>query len=376
MANYQPKIEYNKDAALEAAELEMSFGVNGFLQAPEKRDGVEKTLPSLEQMEARIKHLANVLEELANANLDYEYEYRGYTTRARYSLVDVCLWGRIENIPGSITFDNSDKPFEQAFHEEVTEWIEWCEEEGIDPANPVIDKAVIAKITEENERRKMKYPKCIKSFFTYKGYVATWLYDEDYDRFAGRVINISDAISFHTDNLEFFEDAFKEAIDDYLLLCRKQRVAPSPISPLIEKSLEDMRPCFESDALAEPFATVEEADAFIRAALARAYCSKKDPGLPQDANTFGVPPMESWLRIKAVLKTDPEKNVYFETEDGKLYRFNAREYIFGPWMGELDDPDYFAKVKPYYNEALEWPNGQSIGPEDIAESSVQVDALP
>lgn len=76
------------------------------------------------------------------------------------------------------------------------------------------------------------------------------------------------------------------------------------------------------------------------------------------------------MLVKEIVCTRPDKTVVFESSDGQQYSFDVSDYIFGSWMGQLNDPDYFRQVKPYFGDSFEWPNGQAISPEDIEESSV------
>lgn len=76
--------------------------------------------------------------------------------------------------------------------------------------------------------------------------------------------------------------------------------------------------------------------------------------------------------IEKILKTYPNKIIEFETPDGLCYSFDATEYIFGAWMGELNNFEYFSQVQPYFGDSFEWLNGQAISPEDIDEFSVLI----
>ena len=78
------------------------------------------------------------------------------------------------------------------------------------------------------------------------------------------------------------------------------------------------------------------------------------------------------MQISKIVETRDDNTIVFETEDGAQWAFDATEYIRGPWFGKLADRDYFAQAQPYYGDAIGWPEGQSIGPEDIDERSVRV----
>ena len=54
-------------------------------------------------------------------------------------------------------------------------------------------------------------------------------------------------------------------------------------------------------------------------------------------------------------------------QDGVRVSFDVRPYINGEWYSVLRNPDYFcqARVHSVLEDAIEWPDGQDIGPEDI-----------
>ena len=60
-------------------------------------------------------------------------EYKNYTTFVRYSAEDDCLYGKIEGIRSTILFDDSEQPIVEAFHEAVDEYLQYCEQVGIEP---------------------------------------------------------------------------------------------------------------------------------------------------------------------------------------------------------------------------------------------------
>lgn len=53
----------------------------------------------------------------------------------------------------------------------------------------------------------------------YKGYTASIEFDLEDKIIIGRVINISDIISFHATSIDEFEQAFHTSVDDYLAAC-------------------------------------------------------------------------------------------------------------------------------------------------------------
>lgn len=61
----------------------------------------------------------------------------------------------------------------------------------------------------------------------YKGYNAKVEFD-DIDRiFVGRILGIRDIISFHGNTVDELENAFKEAVDNYLAACKKLNQEPN-----------------------------------------------------------------------------------------------------------------------------------------------------
>lgn len=55
----------------------------------------------------------------------------------------------------------------------------------------------------------------------YRGYHASMTFDPDDRIIVGRVMDIDDIISFHGESIAAFEQAFHEAIDDYIEACAK-----------------------------------------------------------------------------------------------------------------------------------------------------------
>ncbi|MCL2791288.1 MAG: type II toxin-antitoxin system HicB family antitoxin [Desulfobulbus sp.] len=54
---------------------------------------------------------------------------------------------------------------------------------------------------------------------TYKGYLARIEYDDEDRIFVGRLAGIRDIVTFHGDSVAGLEEAFHEAVDDYLAAC-------------------------------------------------------------------------------------------------------------------------------------------------------------
>jgi len=61
----------------------------------------------------------------------------------------------------------------------------------------------------------------MNSTIEYKGYHAKPEYSAEDGLFIGEVIGIKDSISFHGSSVSEIELAFKEAVDDYLELCKE-----------------------------------------------------------------------------------------------------------------------------------------------------------
>lgn len=66
---------------------------------------------------------------------------------------------------------------------------------------------------------------------TYKGYMARIEYSDDDECFIGHIAGIRDVVGFHGDSVANLRVAFIEAVDDYLLTCKKlERPAQKPYS--------------------------------------------------------------------------------------------------------------------------------------------------
>jgi hypothetical protein len=70
----------------------------------------------------------------------------------------------------------------------------------------------------------------------------------------------------------------------------------------------------------------------------------------------------AWLTCVRVL---PGLRLYVETEDGRAAEIDVHAFIGG--LDELQDPVLFAKVSISALGELIWPNGDLIGPDDVAE---------
>ena len=61
---------------------------------------------------------------------------------------------------------------------------------------------------------------------TYKGQTARIDVDARDSILVGRLVGITDVVSFHADNVAELRAAFEEAVDDYLEACEKIGKAP------------------------------------------------------------------------------------------------------------------------------------------------------
>ena len=61
---------------------------------------------------------------------------------------------------------------------------------------------------------------------THNGYTARIEFDERDNIFVGRLLGMSDMVSFHADNVPDLRAAFIEAVDDYLDTCAKLGKVP------------------------------------------------------------------------------------------------------------------------------------------------------
>ena len=66
----------------------------------------------------------------------------------------------------------------------------------------------------------------MKNAMTHKGYSARIEFDAEDRIFFGCIVGIRDIITFHGETVDELEKAFKEAVDDYLELCREEGIEP------------------------------------------------------------------------------------------------------------------------------------------------------
>ena len=60
----------------------------------------------------------------------------------------------------------------------------------------------------------------------YKGYQASYKYDNEEDAYHGRVVNTDDIIFFEADTVEQLNEEFRFSIDDYLAACEEKGREP------------------------------------------------------------------------------------------------------------------------------------------------------
>jgi len=61
----------------------------------------------------------------------------------------------------------------------------------------------------------------------YKGYLARIEFDPEDHIFVGRVVGIRDVIGFHGESVQELENAFQEAVDNYLTACAELGQKPN-----------------------------------------------------------------------------------------------------------------------------------------------------
>jgi predicted HicB family RNase H-like nuclease len=81
----------------------------------------------------------------------------------------------------------------------------------------------------------------------YRGYRSGMTFDPDDRIIIGRVLDIDDIIGFHGESIAEFEQAFHEAIDDYLEACKK--LAQEPDKPASGQLMLRVEPAIHAAAL-------------------------------------------------------------------------------------------------------------------------------
>ena len=64
-------------------------------------------------------------------------------------------------------------------------------------------------------------------YLTYRSYKTTMRWDEDDKIYYGKVEDIDDLVSFHSEHVETFEKEFHKAVDDYFIFCEEVGKTPN-----------------------------------------------------------------------------------------------------------------------------------------------------
>lgn len=65
-----------------------------------------------------------------------------------------------------------------------------------------------------------------KNVLEYKGYVATFGYDDSADAFHGRLVGIRDVVDFYGRDVEGLKAEMRESVEEYLAFCAERGVEP------------------------------------------------------------------------------------------------------------------------------------------------------
>ena len=82
---------------------------------------------------------------------------------------------------------------------------------------------------------------------TYKDYTARIEFDDRDNILVGRLVGITDVVSFHAESVAELRAAFEEAVDDYLETCA--RIGKAPQQPASGKMMLRVAPEVHSAAL-------------------------------------------------------------------------------------------------------------------------------
>jgi len=66
----------------------------------------------------------------------------------------------------------------------------------------------------------------VKAMMNYKGYVGLFEFDEKTTLFLGRISNIQDLITFQGKSIETTQQAFHDAVNEYIDWCKKHGKTP------------------------------------------------------------------------------------------------------------------------------------------------------
>ena len=82
---------------------------------------------------------------------------------------------------------------------------------------------------------------------SYKGYMASMVFDTEDKIIVGRVLDISDIIAFHGESVSEFEGNFRTVIDDYIAACAE--LGEKPEKPASGKLMLRIAPEVHAAAL-------------------------------------------------------------------------------------------------------------------------------
>lgn len=108
----------------------------------------------------------------------------------------------------------------------------------------------------------------MSSAMTYKGQTARIEFDARDNILVGRLVGITDVVSFHADNVAELRAAFEEAVDDYLDTCEK--LGKPPQQPASGKLMLRVPPEVHGAALVAAQAAGTSLNQWAAKVLARA----------------------------------------------------------------------------------------------------------
>ena len=106
---------------------------------------------------------------------------------------------------------------------------------------------------------------------THNGYTARIEFDERDNIFVGRLLGMSDIVSFHADNVPDLRAAFIEAVDDYLDTCAK--LGKTPEKPASGKMMLRVPPEIHGAALVAAQASGKSLNQWAADVLGKASAS-------------------------------------------------------------------------------------------------------
>ncbi len=99
-------------------------------------------------------------------------KYKGYIAQVKFDDRDKIFWGKVINITkDSITFEGSSvEKLERDFHDAVDDYIEICEERGVNPEDPFSGKFIVripaelhSAVVEESARQDVSLNKFVEN---------------------------------------------------------------------------------------------------------------------------------------------------------------------------------------------------------------------